>query len=280
MRQTLSLIMFFAFLLNLIVAPINAQEQDSNFLALIESREEENKNLFPPKRVRVIYADEEFNLLTYEENIKDVLDAYDFEYSHKDIIAPKPEKKAKNINLVKIILIETKTVKKLSEIPFKTRKVMDDTILLGKEQVSQQGSKGEKETTYIRTFRNGKHYKTEIKSVKVTKKPVEKIIRVGTKKIPLGGRKCNHWYEVVNKKTKNDNERKILKSLIWCESGCNDSAVNSNRYFGLLQFHINTFRQYSGGNIWDGEEQITAALKMIRSGGLSHHWPTCSKYID
>ena len=92
---------------------------------------------------------------------------------------------------------------------------------------------------------------------------------------------CNHWDEVIKDATQQKTKQEKLKFLIACESGCNDKANNSGTYLGLLQFHKNTFHLYGSGNIWDGKNQIQAALNILNNGGFEHHWPACStKYYN
>ncbi len=157
--------------------------------------------------------------------------------------------------------VEKNIAKEINEIPFETKKIKDPTLRLGIDTVAQEGAVGE-------------IYKTII-----LKEPVDRIIKIGTQTSAMGGSNCNHWFEVVDRVTQNERERSALKALIRCETRCNDSKNNNNTYLGLLQFRRSTFYHYGGTDIWDGEQQIRAALKILNSGpgSLSHHWPACSE---
>lgn len=69
------------------------------------------------------------------------------------------------------------------EIPFDTEIIQDDTIVAGKVIEEQAGQKGERTVTTTVTIKDGVSSEPNVTSV-VTKKPVKRIVRVGTKKTP------------------------------------------------------------------------------------------------
>ena len=98
--------------------------------------------------------------------------------SESDVVTPDistPIENEMSINIDRI----SKTV----EIGFETKKVNDKSLAKGKTKVSQKGQNGEKQVTYLVTTKNGEEVAKEYISEEVTKKPVDEIIKVGTKKV-------------------------------------------------------------------------------------------------
>lgn len=254
-------------------------DEDRNSWNLESIPEEENNiiRIFPPKRVTVIYAGEKIDLLTYEKNVREVLQNHNFSYSDYDIILPSLDYEIKDKSLIRIVLIEKELITTREEVPFKTTRTQDSSLDYGIEKVIQSGLMGIKEITYEGIYENNELIEKRIYREEVLREPIDKVIALGTKTSAMGGRNCPHWFEIVDRATEDEWERETLKSLIRCESHCNDAKNNSNRYLGLLQFNRNTFEHYGGKDIWDGEQQILSALNILRAGGLSHHWPACSQ---
>lgn len=77
--------------------------------------------------------------------------------------------------------VTTKTTTATESIGFKTVRENDSSLAKGKEVVSQNGQNGSKTITYKETYTNGKLTSKNQVSSKVTKNPVDKVIKVGTK---------------------------------------------------------------------------------------------------
>ena len=167
-----------------------------------------------------------------------------------------------------IVTQETETI----HIPFETEVVVDTAVNPGERVIAQQGQLGIQNITYIKKYTKGGEFENMVHNVETMQEPVNEIIKIAPE-----GRNCPLWFNVVDSITENQAERDLLKTLIRCESHCNSAKNNRDKYIGLLQFSPTTFKRYGGTNIWDGREQIVAALKIVRNGGVSHHWPTCSQ---
>jgi len=170
-----------------------------------------------------------------------------------------------------IVTQETETV----HTPFETEIVVDTSIKPGERMVAQQGQLGIQDITYTKSYTKGGEFENIVHNVEILQEPLNEIVKIAPE-----GRNCPLWFDIVDSITENQAERSILKTLIKCESHCNSAKNNRDRYLGLLQFNPKTFKRYGGANIWDGREQIVAALKIVRNGGVSHHWPACSKNIN
>ena len=66
-----------------------------------------------------------------------------------------------------------------------------------------------------------------------------------------------------------------LTSIADCESDFNPRAVNSYGYYGLFQFHPETWAAHGYGSIYDPIAQARTAAKLI-AAGHSSMWPNCA----
>ncbi|MEH7381967.1 G5 domain-containing protein [Bacillus sp. JJ1533] len=77
--------------------------------------------------------------------------------------------------------ITTKSTTATESIPFQTVYQSDANLEKGKQVVAQNGSNGTKTITYKETYTNGTLTSKNVVSSSVTKQPVNKIVKVGTK---------------------------------------------------------------------------------------------------
>lgn len=77
--------------------------------------------------------------------------------------------------------------KKVSSIPYETLKKENSSMLKGTTKISQKGSAGQRVTTELVTYINGKETYSTVVSTKQTKAPVNQIIQVGTKSVYYSG---------------------------------------------------------------------------------------------
>ncbi|WP_433380568.1 G5 domain-containing protein [Actinoplanes sp. CA-142083] len=83
--------------------------------------------------------------------------------------------------LVTTKAVTKKTVKVTKSVAFATKKVDDDNLAEGKTKVTTKGVAGVRTLTYEVTMTGGKETGRKLISDTVTKKPVTKVIAVGTK---------------------------------------------------------------------------------------------------
>ncbi len=103
--------------------------------------------------------------------------------SETDVVTPDISTPIENEMSINIDRISKKEITETVEIGFETKKVNDKSLAKGKTKVSQKGQKGEKQVKYLVTTKNGEEVSKEYISEEVTKKPVDEIIKVGTKKV-------------------------------------------------------------------------------------------------
>jgi len=148
------------------------------------------------------------------------------------------------------------------------QKIQDANLEKGKEEVVDPGAAGERIATYRITMKNGREVKREEIGSKTTVEAKPKVIKVGTKPIPvadLGGDIYARWDRVAE-----------------CESGGNWSINTGNGYYGGLQFDIRTWTSNGGdayaprADLATREQQIAIAEKVRAERGVSP-WPTCGK---
>lgn len=92
-----------------------------------------------------------------------------------------------NVPELPLNVLTLEEVKYNKSIPFETEKKQTDSLYTGQTKVSQEGEKGESEIVDRVYKRNGIEKERERVSEKVIKKPVKKIVLVGTKKRPNSG---------------------------------------------------------------------------------------------
>ena len=84
----------------------------------------------------------------------------------------------------KITVITEKTVTYDKKVKYKVKKVKSKKLYKGVTKVKTKGKYGKKEVTAVVTKENGKEIKRDVLKEKTVKKPVTKVIYVGTKKRP------------------------------------------------------------------------------------------------
>lgn len=82
---------------------------------------------------------------------------------------------------ITIVRVEVRKVTETSAVGFKTVYKNDSSLASGKTKTLTKGVKGERETVYEVTLRDGKEVKHVEKSSRVTKKPVNAVVAKGTK---------------------------------------------------------------------------------------------------
>jgi len=94
---------------------------------------------------------------------------------------------------VAITRVAETDVTEAEAIAFTTQSQDDSTLLLGVQQVKQQGQPGMKQLVYHVRRENGREVSRVLKSSSVTKQPVPKIVLNGTKIVTYGTGKAS-WY--------------------------------------------------------------------------------------
>ena len=134
----------------------------------------------------------------------------------------------------------------------------------GEDETIRAGRDGVRDVTYKLTVRNGKVIATKVVTVDVERKPVDAIVKVGTK-------------ESVTSNYASGGT--VWDALAQCESGGNWAINTGNGYYGGLQFNLGTWQAYGGTGLpsqASRETQIAIATKLRDASGGYGAWPGCS----
>ncbi len=132
-----------------------------------------------------------------KKKLRDIFLEHNIKYDDDDIITKELDFLVdKDIN-VEIIDVKKEILTEKQEIKFKKEIKKDNTKEIGYKKITKVGILGEQETIYNVTFHNKKEFKRELKSQQITKKPVNQIVTIGTKKVYKLGKSHNgqaSWY--------------------------------------------------------------------------------------
>ncbi len=149
------------------------------------------------------------------------------------------------------------TIKKNVTIKKKTVKKKTTKLYKGQQKVVTKGRNGKATRTYLTTTVNGVST-TEVVSQKITKKVINRVVKVGTKS------------------TKGLNLARLAKwnKIAKCESGGRWHINTGNGYYGGLQFNLGTWRSVKGQQFAkyphkaSKAEQITVANRLYAKRGF------------
>ena len=133
-----------------------------------------------------------------EGTVGDLLDLAKVQLGTNDYAEPSAATSLKAGMKIHVYRVSYKTVTETETLSYKTETKTDSKLTVGKTKVEQQGQNGSADVTYKVKLVNGKEKtRTEEKRV-VTKKPVKKIVRTGTKAagVKANGVKSRGGYSV------------------------------------------------------------------------------------
>ena len=105
------------------------------------------------------------------------------ELSQADVVTPASDTFVTDNIKVTVDRYSTRYSIVAQAVDFETENVNDETLEKGKSVVEQNGSEGLKEVMYATVYKNGEEISSDIVAQKVTKEPVNKIVKIGTKEI-------------------------------------------------------------------------------------------------
>jgi uncharacterized protein YabE (DUF348 family) len=152
-------------------------------------------------------------------------------------------------------------------IPAGVVKQDDDTLTEGETKTVREGTDGVRDVTYQVRFRNGQVVKRKIVRSRVLSRPVDSIVKIGTKVEPAA--------PATPSSSANGS---IWDRIASCESGGNWATNTGNGYYGGLQFSLSTWQAYGGSGRPDQnsrEQQIAIAEKVAAAEGGYGAWPVC-----
>jgi uncharacterized protein YabE (DUF348 family) len=124
-------------------------------------------------------------VLTTKTTVDAVLSDNKVDLSKQDKVFPPIDSKVRNGSFVRVMRINQQIQKKLVAIPFKTSRVSDKKLDIGKVKVIAVGTEGVLQQTYKVTVADGKVVARTLVGTRTLKAPTPKVVSVGTR-IPMG----------------------------------------------------------------------------------------------
>jgi uncharacterized protein YabE (DUF348 family) len=154
-------------------------------------------------------------------------------------------------------------------VAFGTVKHSDAAMYTDQSRTVRPGRSGLRSVLYKVTVVNGHATKrTPLRSA-VVRRPVAKVVEVGTKQRPVAAAPAvsggsGKWDRIAA-----------------CESGGNWAANTGNGYYGGLQFNLGTWHAYGGAGRPDQQSkgaQIAVAERVAAASGGYGAWPVCGSH--
>jgi hypothetical protein len=218
-----------------------------------------------PVRVVVFVDSHRKEAMTSARTVREVLAQLGIALGPHDLVRPGLD--VPTPPRIKVTRLLSKPVTKVVTVPPPTVKKKNRTMFVWDEKILRKGRPGVKviQTAFVR--RRGKKLKAVISQV-VRRRPVPRIVEVGTKGAPVGGAAARlNW-----------------KGLAGCESHGNPKAVNAAGYYGLYQFSLSSWASVGGhGRPSDASaaEQTYRAQFLYNRvhGRWQGQWPNCGRLL-
>lgn len=141
----------------------------------------ETVNIEKAYEVAMIDGGQKNNVWTTSTTVADFLSKQGIKLGENDRVEQGMDEIVKPGSSVKVVRVEkvTDVVEESTDFTVQTKK--DNSLLKGKEKVVQNGKAGKVERTYEVIKEDGKEVKRNLQNEKVVKKPVNKVVAVGTK---------------------------------------------------------------------------------------------------
>ena len=127
-------------------------------------------------------------LLTTASNVEEALEEAQVTIGDLDRIDPELHQEIQEGLTIKIVRVKEEIKTEKQEIDFNTKRKNDSSMNRGTTKVVQKGQKGQKELQVKVTYEDGKEVKREVLEERILKEPVDQIIKVGTKAVPVVNR--------------------------------------------------------------------------------------------
>ena len=209
-----------------------------------------------PKRVTVDAAGTKRTLTTTGATVGAALKAAGVTPDADDEVSAPVTATLENGAKITFTRVDVTSKTKRSDVAFSTVEQKSSKLLRGKTETKTAGREGTRTTTYRVISHNGEVVSTKATKSVVSRKPVTRVVVVGTKAPP---------------------EPAVANVGLWdkiaaCESGGNWSINTGNGYYGGLQFNLQTWRAYGGSGRPDQQSkaaQIAVAERVRKASGLS-----------
>jgi uncharacterized protein YabE (DUF348 family) len=192
-----------------------------------------------------------------------------------DQVRPGPGRlvhKGDRITVTRVRVVKRNVTERLS---YSTRTTADSSMYKGQEKVVRAGRSGSRHVAYRLRFENGKVVGRKLLRISHVVKPVDALVRVGTKvKAPVAPAA-----PAAPAAPNYASGGTVWDALAGCESGGNWATNTGNGYYGGLQFNLGTWQAYGGTGLPSQnsrETQIAIATKVRDASGGYGAWPACA----
>ena len=221
------------------------------------------------KAITVETAGKERKLETTALTVGQALTEAGIAVDSDDKVSAKESTKLTEGLALSVTKVDAKTVTKTKKVGYDTVYQNTDSLAKGKRKVKTDGENGERTVVYTEVRHDGKVVKRTEKSSKVTDKPTDKVVLVGTKEQERAETPASSGSAGGNS---------VWDRLAQCESGGNWSINTGNGFYGGLQFTASTWRAMGGSGLphqQSRETQIALAKKLQAQAGWGQ-WPACT----
>jgi uncharacterized protein YabE (DUF348 family) len=152
-------------------------------------------------------------------------------------------------------------------VAFGTQKRADASMFSDQTKTVKAGREGARKVVYRVVSENGKVTKRKAVRSTLVRRPVDAVVRYGTKERPAPEPSSNFA-----------SGNSIWDRIAACESGGNWAINTGNGYYGGLQFNLGTWRAYGGTGMphqQSREAQIAVAERVAAASGGYGAWPHC-----
>ena len=183
-------------------------------------------------------------------------------------------------SVLAVTRVDVKSQKRNVPVDYKKVRKSDSSLYKGTTKTERAGKTGLKAQVLQVVYLDGRKTKVTVTSQKWVTKPVDQIVRYGTKERPQsdgggnsdggGGGPVGGGVDSLN-----------WAALADCESSGNPDAYNPAGYYGLYQFSISTWRSVGGsGTPTDyGSAEQTYRAKLLYKREGSNPWPVCGSRL-
>ncbi len=257
-------------------------EQDIDLNTFIYNLDQKKERVAQgPKVITIKRGNEVFRVFTTLTDTKEILKQNDISLGQNDTIVLNTKYPIDG-SILSIIKTEVLLVENIVDIPFETEIIKTTELFEGERETVQEGVLGLKTETLLHYYEDGVLVKSELIEEDIKKEPVSAVVKVGTswyslEGITIRGYDCPYWYSVVDSGPYSNEEKRWLKFIMYCESGCNAES-NKSTYKGLFQWSPYWWRKQFSENIFDGHAQIKHTITKYRAGESTRtsQWPACN----
>ena len=133
------------------------------------------------KEVTLIVNGEGKQISTFKSDVQDLLVAEGVKYDKNDIVTKDLDEKLNDGMEIEVINVTEEVIKESKSVPFEVNIVEDKDLLKGQTKVEEEGKAGENQLVYKITYHNGKQVEKTFVEEVVSEKPINKIVKKGTK---------------------------------------------------------------------------------------------------